>query len=133
MYGAGGGGMVVVVLASWVLYKQNGVLHERLSALSVELEVSRATNVANVSTIDELVLKNNMCVDDRRVDAERAADTVRLLRADLDELRLRPPVIQREEIYRDPSCAELGAIDIARACPALAGGLRKRAQSIDSN
>jgi hypothetical protein len=128
------GGIVGVVMAAalFMMWRANGKLHEEVGSLELSLAQAVATNRSNVVVIDDLVIRNNQCVEDRRVDEERSRSTVMALNQDLERLRARPTIV-REEVYRDPSCAQLGAIDIAAACPVLASSVRERARGLNGS
>lgn len=131
MIGIGAG--VVAGAAIWLLRNENNSLRDAIAVQKATIASYEAAQSNNLLRIRELTILNNTCVDERRVDEQQNASTVARLQADLEALRTRPPKIVREEIYRDPSCAELGRLDIAAACPALADGLRERARSLSDS
>jgi hypothetical protein len=112
------------------LWRVNGKLHEEIGKYRSEIVQATSVNRENVAEIDAITKQNNQCVESIRVDKERNVKTVSDLYVELEQLRARKPAIVREEIYRDPSCAQLGSIDIAAVCPALADGVRKRAGAL---
>lgn len=124
---------VVLGVAVAFLWRANAQLHEELGSKEQALAQAVATNKTNVATIDDITAKNNQCVESHRVSVEEGERVASALRADLERIRTQKPVIVREEVYRDPSCAQLGSIDIDAACPALAFGVRQRSIAIGAN
>lgn len=128
-----GGLTVAMGIAVFVLFRANASLNEEIGAARVSIAQAALTNTTNVITIDDLVLRNNVCVSQRAADLENNEVTVAQLEADFAALEAQESQVRiiREEIFREPSCAELGAISITAVCPALASSLFNRADSID--
>lgn len=127
-----GGISVASVVALFIVFEVNAGLREDLGAAQLSIEQAKATNASNVAAIETVRQGLLACIDDRRVDETQNAVTVAQLQGDLETLRNRRQEVRvvREKIFRDPSCAELGAIDIAATCPALADSLLSSARSL---
>lgn len=122
--------MAVICLLLW---RQNSNLHEDLGQAKAAVTQAAQTNSNNLVTITDLGGRLDKCVTDRQVDEAANVAVVSALKADIlgleqagIEIR-----IEREEIFREPSCEELGELDINAVCPALATGLRDSANSLN--
>lgn len=126
--------LVLSILVNGFFWGHIKRVHEDLGVLEVSLANAVEANRANVSTIDELIGRVEMCVMEREVDEAANATTVAALRQELEALRAREPEIirVREEIYRDPSCEELGRTDVAAVCPGIADSVRDYARALGS-
>ncbi len=122
--------MVVICLLLW---RQNSSLNEDLGQAKAAVTQAAQTNDNNLVTITDLGDRLDKCVADRLVDEAANVAVVSSLNADI--LRLEEEGfevrIETEEIFRDPSCEELGNIDVAAACPALAASMRDSADSLN--
>lgn len=127
-----GGAIIGLGAATAFLWWQNGNLHERIGAARAEVQEAKGINDSNLEEIDILQADLKQCFDGRRVDEEANEETVKVLRAELEEeaARKREVRIIRKEIFRDPTCEDLAALDIGAACPGLAPSVRDRARSI---
>jgi len=130
-----GGGLALAVIVIVVLWNQNGSLHEEMGKAEAAVTQAAQTNDNNLTTITDLNDRLDTCVMDREVDLTENEAVVSDLHADI--LRLEETGfevrIEREEIFREPSCDELGNLDINAICPALATGLRDSANSLDGS
>lgn len=127
--GALGGAIVIIFL----LWNQNGNLREKLRHAEAAISHAGAVNDNNLTTIHDLTDQLNACVTQREVDRTANEAVVSGLKSDIETLE-RQSVdtrIEREEQFREPSCKELGDIDINAVCPDLASGLRESANSLD--
>lgn len=128
------GGLIVAMgIAVFFLFRANASLNEEVGAARVSIAQAELTNETNIGTIDDLINRNNLCVSGREADLENNATTVAQLESDFAALAAQEERVRivREEIFREPSCAELGAISITAVCPALASSLFERSDSID--
>ena len=128
-----GGVTVAMGIAMFFLFRANASLNEEVGAARVSIAQAELTNETNLGTIDDLINRNNVCVAQRAADIENNEATVAQLESDFAALAAQEERVRivREEIFREPSCAELGAISITAVCPALASSLLDRADSID--
>ena len=128
-----GGAMAVCLLVIWFLWNQNGNLQEDIGKAKAAVTQAAQTNSNNLVTITDLGDRLDTCVTDREVDEAANIAVVSSLNADI--LRLEEQGfeirIETEEIFRDPSCEELGNIDVTAACPALAASMRDSADSLN--
>jgi hypothetical protein len=129
MLGAGGALVIAVALLSW----QNRRLAGELGATKLSIENATRAAEANLEAFNRVDELNKICIADRQADEEANRITVVELNAELAAARSRSERVRlvREEIFRDPTCEEIGAIDIAAQCPAWAGSLRERAAGFD--
>lgn len=127
-----GGGLVICLIIIGFLWHKNGVLHEDLGANKQALDQAVLANETNVSNFDDVNSRLTACVDQTAVDKAANEVTIANLEASYARLEIRKDRIQikREEIFRDPDCAELRDLDINAICPAWSGELRLRAASI---
>lgn len=127
-----GGATVILVIIIGLLWHQNGKLHTELGANKQALDQAAQTNKDNVADFDRVNLELTDCVDQVAVDKVANEVTVANLEARYARLEIRKDRIQikREEIFRDPKCAELRALDMAAICPNWAGELRERATTL---
>lgn len=130
-----GGVSVFLAVASVFLYRQNAEAREELGAARVSIEQAARANASNLSAIGALELGLDVCVNTRRVDEEQNRIVVEQLERDMDALRARGENVRviREEIFREPSCRELGDLDIGTACPALRDRMFDVADSLDGD
>ncbi len=128
-----GGLTVAMGIAVFILFRANASLNEEVGAARVSIAQAELTNETNLATLDDIINRNNLCVAGRAADLENNATTVAQLESDFAALAAQEERVRivREEIFREPSCAELGAISISAVCPALASSLLDRADSID--
>jgi len=128
-----GGGIAVCVIIIGLLWNQNGKLHETVGLAEAAVLQAKQTNTNNLTTIADLGDRLEKCVRDREVDITAGEAVVSALKADILGLENRDIEvrIQREEIFREPSCKELGELDINAICPRLASSMRERANSIN--
>ncbi len=128
-----GGVTVAMGIVMFFLFRANASLNEEVGAARVSIAQAELTNETNLGTIDDLINRNNVCVAQRAADLENNEATVAQLESDFAALEAQEERVRivREEIFREPSCAELGAISITAVCPALASSLLNRADSID--
>jgi len=122
--------MAVIALLLW---RENSSLHDKLGQAKAAVTQAKQTNDNNLVAITDLGDRLDKCVADRLVDEAANVAVVSELKADILELEeegigIR---IEREEIFREPSCEELGNLDINAICPALATGLRDSADSLN--
>ena len=127
------GGMAIAVVIIIILWNQNGNLHEEMGQAKAAVNQAKQTNTNNLTTITDLGDRLDTCVRDREVDVAAGVAVVSALKADILTLEERGVEvrIQREEIFREPSCEELGNLDINAICPALATGMRAGADSLN--
>ena len=127
-----GGATVILVIIIGLLWHQNGKLHTELGANKQALDQAAQTNRDNVADFDLVNLELTDCVEQIAIDKMANEVTVANLEARYARLEIRKDRIQikREEIFRDPKCAELRNLDMAAICPDWAGELRDRAATI---
>jgi len=128
-----GGLAIAMGIAVFFLFRANASLNEEVGAARVSIQQAELTNESNVATIDDLINRNNSCVSQRAADLDNNEATVAQLESDFAALAVRQERVRiiREEIFREPSCAELGAISITAVCPALASSLFERSDAVD--
>ncbi len=128
-----GGAIAVCLLAMWFLWNQNGNLQEGMGKAKAAVTQAAQTNTNNLTTIADLGDRLDTCVRDREVDVAAGEAVRSALKADILDLEERGVEIriEREEIFREPSCEELGNLDINAICPALARGMRVSADSLN--
>jgi len=128
-----GGGLAACVVIIGLLWHQNGNLHEDIGTAQAAVNQAVQTNSNNLTTITDLGDRLTQCVTDRQVDEAANIAVVSELKADILDLSQTgmETRIEREEIFREPSCEELGNLDIHAVCPGLASSMRRRAISID--
>lgn len=128
-----GGVSVFLGLSVVFLFRANASLNEEVGAARVSIAQAEAANQSNVLAIDALRAGLGACVSDRAVDEEQNRIVVEQLERDMDALRERSEEVRvvREEIFREPSCRELGDIDIGSACPALRDRMFERADGLN--
>lgn len=123
----------LLAIICFLLWKQNGNLQEDIGKAKAAVVQAAQTNSNNLVTITDLGDRLDKCVTDREVDEAANVAVVSSLNADI--LRLEEQGfeirIETEEIFRDPSCEELGNIDVTAACPALAASMRDSADSLN--
>jgi hypothetical protein len=128
-----GGAIAVCLLVIWFLWNQNGNLQENIGKAKAAVAQAAQTNDNNLVTITDLGDRLDTCVTDRQVDEAANVAVVSSLNADI--LRLEEEGfgirIETEEIFREPSCEELGSLDVAAICPALATSMRDSADSLN--
>lgn len=122
--------MAVIALLLW---RENSSLHDKLGQAKAAVTQAAQTNSNNLVTITDLGDRLDKCVADRLVDEAANVAVVSALKADILGLEQAGIAvrIEREEIFREPSCEELGELDINAVCPALATGLRDSANSLN--
>lgn len=127
-----GGAMAIAMIFMW---RANANLNEELGQAEQAIAQAAQTNRENQATIEQLRANLGMCVEQRRVDEQANQETVAQLQRDLDALSLQEERVRvvREEIFREPSCNELGEMDIAGTCPALADELWRIADRLDAD
>lgn len=128
-----------VILALFISNKRlasiNETINDQLIEARTSLSVASEANSTNIITIAGLRESVDACLEGRRVDEAANAQ----LALELQDVRARHQRelararANREEIYREPSCAELGDLDIAAACPAIAERVRDQAYRLDQN
>ena len=123
----------LMAAALWFLWIQNGNLQEEMGKAKAAVTQAKQTNTNNLTSIADLGDHLDSCVRDREVDVAAGVAVVSALKADILTLEDRGVEIriEREEIFREPSCEELGSLDITAICPALATGLRVSADSLN--
>lgn len=128
-----GGVTLAMCVVVGFLWNQNGNLREEMGKAEAAVAQAAQTNTNNLTTITDLSDRLDQCVRDREVDVAAGVAVVSALKADILTLEERgiEVRIEREEIFREPSCEELGSLDINAVCPALATGLRDSANSLN--
>ena len=128
-----GGSLAACLIIIGLLWHQNGNLHEEMGKAKAAVTQAKQTNDNNLTSITDLGDRLDTCVRDREVDVAAGVAVVSALKADILGLEERGVEIriEREEIFREPSCDELGSLDITAICPALATGLRDSANSLN--
>jgi uncharacterized protein YggU (UPF0235/DUF167 family) len=122
----------VSIIITAFLFNQNGNLKEDLGAHKTALDQAVLTNATNVKNFDDVNDRLTVCVDQSAVDEAANEVTIANLEARYARLEIRKNrvEIRREEIFRDPKCAELRDLDMAAICPDWAAELRIRAATI---
>ncbi len=125
-------GLGISILITVFLFNQNGNLKEDLGASEQALDQAALTNKTNVDNFDRVNGELTACVDEFAVDKAANEVTVANLEARYArlEIRSRDVEIRREEIFRDPECAELRDLDMDAICPDWANELRLRATTL---
>ena len=121
--------MGIIILFLW---HKNGQLREDLGAQKQALTQAAAANKTNVENFDRVNADLTACVDQVAVDKAANETTIANLEARYARLEIRKDRVQirREEIFRDPNCAELRDLDMAAICPDWADELRIRATTL---
>lgn len=118
--------MLAVALQTWRV----GSLSTELGAARLSIEQCILTNTTNKATIAEFERANKACIAGREVDEiliQKLAAEWNIEKELLQE-QARNAQAQSIEVWRDPSCAELGKLDVAAICPDYADQLRQRAE-----
>jgi len=123
----------ILVVICLLLWRQNSNLNEEVGKAKAAVAQAAQTNSNNLITITDLGDRLDKCVADRLVDEAANVAVVSELKADILELEEQgfEIRIETEEIFRDPSCEELGNIDVTAVCPALAASMRDSADSLN--
>jgi hypothetical protein len=126
-------GIGIMAVITLLLWRENSSLHDKLGQARAAVTQAKQTNTNNLTTITDLGDRLDTCVRDREVDVAAGEAVQSALKADILDLEERGVEIriEREEIFREPSCEELGNLDINAICPALARGMRVSADSIN--
>lgn len=128
-----GGVTIAMGIGMFFMFQANASLNEAIGEARITIDLAEATNSENLDTIAALQENLTLCVTQRTVNEQANAIVVSQLQSDLaiaEERTARVEII-REEIFRDPSCAELGALDIGATCPALVSSLLERADDLN--
>jgi len=122
----------VSIIITAFLFNQNGNLKEDLGAHKTALDQAVLANATNVKNFDDVNDRLTACVDQSAVDEAANEVTIANLEARYARLEIRKNrvEIRREEIFRDPKCAELRDLDMAGICPDWASELRLRAATL---
>ena len=122
----------VSIIITAFLFNQNGNLKEDLGAHKTALDQAALANATNVKNFDDVNDRLTVCVDQSAVDEAANEVTIANLEARYARLEIRKNrvEIRREEIFRDPKCAELRDLDMAAICPDWAAELRQRAATL---
>lgn len=125
-------GLGISILITVFLFNQNGNLKEDLGASEQAIAQAVLTNATNIKNFDDVNDRLNVCVDQSAVDEAANEVTIANLEARYARLEIRKNrvEIRREEIFRDPKCAELRDLDMAGICPDWAAELRLRAATL---
>lgn len=128
-----GGALAVAGIAIWFLWSQNGHLQVEMGKAEAAVSQAAQTNKNNLTEMIDLEDRISTCVRDREVDEAAGVAVVSALKADILTLEERGVEIriETEEIFREPSCQELGELDVNAICPALATSMRDRANSLN--
>lgn len=104
-----------------------GNLHQEIGGLERDLGQTVAANDVQTSTIAEQAAALDMWTHRAHTAARRRAVAVRNLTAAQAELAQATEQVrvEREVIFRQPECAELALLDVAKICPPLAESLRE--------
>lgn len=125
----------VLLLASTLiwLWVANQRLNQKTGALEAALETATAVNQTSQQALTDAVQANQTCMAKFKQTEDQNARALENLAKDYIELEARKQRVQirREEIFREPSCKELGEINIAVVCPTLATRLRNQAHAFD--
>lgn len=126
-------GVAVMGAIIWWLWSSNQNLNKQLGKLRSDLNVAISFNKTNDETINKLKAANADCTDKFTTANSENEIRLGLLQEEYDRLKEKKQRvrIERQEIYRDPSCEELGNLDITTVCPALSDSLRESARGID--
>lgn len=127
-----GGVTLAMGLLVWFLWGQNGNLREEMGKAEAAVSQAKQTNDNNLAEMIDLEGRISTCVREREVDMAAGVAVVSALKSDILTLEERGVEvrIETEEIFREPSCEELGSLDINAICPALANSMRDRAASL---
>lgn len=127
-----GGATAILLIVVLFLWRSNGNLREDLGATRQAIDQATLANKTNVANFDRVNAELKICVNQFAVDQKQNQVTVANLEARYArlEIRSRENEIRREEIFRDPDCAELRDLDMAAICPDWASELRIRAATL---
>lgn len=95
--------------------EQNDVDLRYLKAETRELRAAHTSCMNEIRLSQDDQVRALHAIDRLTADVKRAADYVRT---------------ERDAIYQLPGCQELATLDVAAACPSLAGSLRRRASEV---
>ncbi len=129
------GGLAVLGLLTAVLGWQLLSAREALGESRQALDQAVLANDVNQETINQVTMTLDTCIADRAIDEQQNAIVVAELQAAAVELTTRANQVRvvREEVFRDPTCNELGSLDIDLLCPAWSDELRERAAPLSTN
>ena len=129
------GAVLVMGIVVVMMWRSNLAMARELGQARQSIDQAEITNGENLMTISDLRTNLVQCMNEKAIDEMANKETVRELEESIKDLEEAEPQtrIIREEIFREPSCEELGAIDIAGVCPALASSLRERADRLSQN
>ena len=121
-------GLLTAVLG-WQLLSAQEALGESRQALD---QAVLANNV-NQETITQVTMTLDSCIAGRAVDEQQNQVTIAALQVEAAELATRATEVRvvREEVFRDPTCNEVGSLDIDLLCPAWSDELRERATTLN--
>jgi Zn-dependent protease with chaperone function len=104
----------------------------QLQVAEADLAAAKSVNDNNVEKFETLGKAFQDCITGREADEKANRDVVDKISREKDRLRamVADADREREAIFADAACAELGATDIALACPALAERLRRKAREL---
>lgn len=129
------GGLAVMGLLTAVLGWQLLSAQEALGESRQALDQAVLANDVNQDTIAQVTSTLDSCIAGRAIDEQQNAIVVAELQASASELATRAIEVRvvREEVFRDPTCNELGSLDIDLLCPAWSDELRIRAAPLSTN
>lgn len=126
-------GIVIAGAYIWLrisyLEHANDKLHADVITAQASLTTALGANKTNQTTITDLMTANTTwktLADSRAAAFDAAAARVRSVESDNRKL-LGSLVAQRAEIFKEPGCAQLAALDLS-TCPDLARSLRDSAR-----
>ena len=127
--------VLAFVLAMWGLWSTNQKLNKEIGSVRGQLEQAVSANETNQKSIEKYDGLLKACNDKFELATTNNRIAVAKLNSDYEALSNQKDRVHVElkEIFKAPSCDELGKIDINAVCPALATELRSIANSIDRN
>ncbi len=127
------GGLAVMGLLTAVLGWQLLSAQEALGESRQALDQAVLANNVNQETITQVTMTLDSCIAGRAVDEQQNQVTIAALQVEAAELATRATEVRvvREEVFRDPTCNEVGSLDIDLLCPAWSDELRERATTLN--
>lgn len=128
LWGAGAAIVALGVLAGVGWYRA-GSWEDRALLAEANLEVAATVNSQQSVTITSTVERLNACVEERETDEAANSATLQALAGQVGSIqeRIRQLKADRDAAWSTPGCVELGDMDLAAVCPAVANRLRQAA------
>ena len=123
--------LILAAVLVW-LWTSNQSLNQTIGELETQLSVQRTVNAQNQTELTEALDANRECIANFEAAQQRSEQTIENLRTRFAQLEVFAGQIrvEREVIFREPSCRELGQIDIDAVCPALSERVRRQSTAL---